>query len=196
MRRTQLAAALATIVVLTCAGCSGDRSPSAGSTTSPTASTSSSSNPTPVPAYLESFSKTERRAYAAAVHDYKRFSDRHAQIMAAGKATPQAKRFYRRYTADWQTYWATLRQREANGVRVLGKGETLRTRPSRIRVHGDGTGSVGLNVCGVSSGVKVLQKGTPVPQPKPTPRIVRVGMVQLEGDMRWRVLYERVGPKC
>jgi hypothetical protein len=198
MSRAARFAAIATFAVLGCAGCGDDGSPSADPTASaPTSeATTTSATPSPVPAYLEGFSAEERQAYDDAVQAYEAFSDQQATFMAAGKATAEAKRFYRRQTADWRTFWATLQQRESNGVRIKGAGETLRIRPAKIRLHDDGTGSVSLNVCGISSGVRVLQNGTPVPQPKPVPRIVRVGMVSLDTGPRWLVLYERVGPKC
>lgn len=158
--------------------------------------TSTATTPAAVPAYLKRFSEAEQQAYGDAVDAYRQFSDQQAIYMAAGKATPEAKRFYVRRTAAWKMFWATLQQREANNVRVKGKGKVLRIRPTRIHLHGDGSGSVNVNVCGVSTGVKVFHDGTPVPQPKPVPTTVRVEMVKLDGEQHWRVLYERVGPKC
>ena len=197
MSRTRFAA-IATFVVLSCAGCADDGSPKADPSPSPSTSmpASTATTPTAVPAYLDRFSERQRQAYDDAVQAYQDFAGQQATYMAAGEATPAAKRFYVRHTADWQTFWATLQQRESDGVRVEGTGKTLRTRPTKIRLYGDGTGSVNLDVCGVSTGVKVSQNGSPIPQPKPVPTIVRVGMVKLDGESHWRVLYERVGPKC
>jgi hypothetical protein len=161
MSRTRFAA-IATFVVLSCAGCADDGSPKADPSPSPSTSmpASTATTPTAVPAYLDRFSERQRQAYDDAVQAYQDFAGQQATYMAAGEATPAAKRFYVRRTADWQTFWATL------------------------------------DVCGVSTGVKVSQNGSPIPQPKPVPTIVRVGMVKLDGESHWRVLYERVGPKC
>ena len=119
MSRTRFAA-IATFMVLSCAGCSLGGSPSADPSTSPMTSspTPTTATPTAVPAYLERFSAAERQAYADAVQAYKDFSDQQDTYMASGKATPEAKRFYRRNTADWQTFWATLRRWDRDDIRT------------------------------------------------------------------------------
>ena len=198
MTRTRTPVVLTTLLALACAGCTGgDKASTEPTPSAPSASPASSSGgSTTVPAYLANFSARERRAYGEAVGDYRRFGAGQAAIMALGKATPTAWRFYHRYTADWQTYWATLRQRERQGIRIKGHGTVIRFRPGKVAVDRDGTGNITLKVCGIPTGVRVLQSGTPIPQPRPTPRIVGVEMVRLQGESRWRVLYERVGPKC
>lgn len=172
-----------TAVVLACAGCtlSKDPPPVTPSTSSPSASPSaSSSSPSPtVPSYLAKFTPTQRRAYDQALVARIEFDREQAKILASGKATGDAKRFYRRSSGDWLSYWNRLRQREADGIRVLGRGETLSIKPSAIRL-GDQSGTIDIRVCGVARGVKVLQSGEPIPQPRATPRIVNVRLIKLE----------------
>jgi len=114
---------------------------------------------------LTKYTAKERKSYAEAVRAYEIFADHQAKILAIGEATLEAKRYYEKYSGDWLTYWNVLRQREADGIRIKGRGETLRVRPARIKLGDEGSGSVDVRVCGVSSGVKVFQRGAPVPQP-------------------------------
>jgi hypothetical protein len=186
----------ASAMVLAVAGCDGDKppesTPTATATTSPTESPTTS--PT-VPAYLKDYSEEERAAYQSAVADYERFADRNARIYAAGVATSQVKAFYQQKTAAWQSYWAQLQQLEADGIRIKGRAETVRIRPVGVRATDRG-GAVTLRVCSVSTGVEVIQNGTPVPQPTPKPTVIRVEMVQLPGEDWWRILSDRLGGPC
>lgn len=199
MPGTQWIAIIASVVVLTSASCSqdGTEPPAAGSTPDATASTptSSSTTHTAVPAYLEKYTPEEREAYESALEDYAKFSEAQVRIAEVGKATAKARRFYQRYTADWQTYWARLRQWDAAGIRVEGRGRRLWTRPSLIRVDSDG-GTIDLLICGTSRGVKVFEGESRVPQPSPKPNVVRVSLVQLSGEDWWRVLLSRIGSPC
>ena len=200
MSRTRRLGVIATLLVLSCASCTNSADPPSSSPTpasSSTAPTAPTSSPTPsAPAYLSKYGDKERKAYAHAVSAYELFAEEQAKILAVGKATPKAKRYYEKYSGDWLTYWNVLRQREADGIRIEGRGETLRVRPARIKLGDDGSGSVDLRVCGVASGVKVFQRGTPIPQPNPTPKIVKVSLFQLTGESWWRVFLERVGGSC
>ena len=208
MGRTALASLVASTCLLSLAACDGDEPVPPSATRAPTASTSpsttSSSSPTassrpnasPVPPYLAEYSGGERKAYEEAVASYERFSTRNAELFRKGRATPAAKAFYKRSTAAWQSYWARLRDFEARGLRVIGRGEVLGVRPAAIRLDQDGGGQVVLRVCSVATGVRVLQDGQPVPQPSPKPTITRVAIVQLPGESSWRVLADRVGGPC
>ena len=167
-----------------------------GSATSPSSSPSSSPSTPSVSEYLVKYSEEERAAYDAAVEDYAAFSDRNAEIYRVGRATPAAKAYYMKSTSAWQTYWAKLREFDSQGIRVVGRGEVIRIRPSGIRVDPDGGGQVDLRVCGVSTGVQVIQDGEVVPQPSPKPTTTRVRMVKLPGEASWRILFDRVGSPC
>jgi hypothetical protein len=192
---------VATILVLTCASCDQSDSPTTAPsspsvrTTSPPTTTSPSSSPT-VPPYLSGYPADERTAYDGAVRAYAAFSDREAKIFATGKATPAAKRFYVRYSGDWLTYWNQLRQRERDKLRIVGRGHTLRVRPVAINLGKDGSGTVELRVCGIARGVKAFQGSTEIPQPTPKPWLVRVKVIRLKGESRWRVFSERLGGPC
>ncbi len=207
MPRARWIAVTATLLVLSCASCTDNavpRSSSSSHTTTASSPRAPSSSPiapsTPststVPPYLAKYSSEERKAYAEAVAAYDHFADEQAKILAVGKATPQAKRYYKKYSGDWLTYWNVLRKREADGIQIEGRGQTIRVRPTRIKLGDDGSGSVELRVCGISKGVKVFQNGKPIRQPKPTPKIVNVSLFRLADETWWRVFLERVGPSC
>lgn len=200
MLRTATLSVTAGVVALVLGGCT-DKAAAPQEplpTHSPTQATSApTATPAPtIPAYLRSFTPKERDGYGAAVDDFERFSDRQAELYGAGKATGEARRYYRKATADWRTYWAKLRDFAAQGYRTVGRGDTLQTRPAAIRLDDDGGGQVGLRVCSVAAGVEVLQNGAAVPQPSPRPTVVQVRMVLLPGEANWRMLSEGVGARC
>ncbi|WP_310961362.1 hypothetical protein [Nocardioides terrisoli] len=161
--------------------------PSAAGTPSPTTSS---------PAYLAGYSARERKAYAAAVDSYESFSRTQEVLLAKGKATSRARTFYKKYTADWRSYWARLDQRQQAHLRVVGRSRTISIRPGKVGVAPDGSGAITLRVCGVARGVKVIQHGTPVPQPTATPHLVKVVMVRTPPESWWRVFRERLGTTC
>ncbi len=201
--RTAAVTVTCLMALMALTACSGDHpEPEPTSSPTPTASTSwvPTSSPSPtepsVPAYLERFSEAEREAYADAVADFGDFSEGHGAILSVGEATPAAKAFYQERTAAWQTYWAQLRAYERQGIRVVGIGRVIETRPTVIELYRDGSGRVDLRVCGISEGVEVLQNGEPIPQPDPEPTITRVRLVLLSGESTWRVLSERLGSEC
>jgi len=149
-----------------------------------------------VPPYLKKYTRDERAAYLAAVDDYQRFAGRNATFYRVGKATPAARNYYMRATSAWQSYWAKLRQFESRGIRVLGKARTIRMRPGSVRLLKEGGGEVDLRICASSKGVRVIQQGEEVPQPGAKPVTVLVQMVLLRDESTWRILSDRVGPRC
>lgn len=189
----------AAAAVLACAGCTpAEDAPSSSPTPSPPSSSPVDSSPSAsdaVPRYLRDYTPRQRRAYAEAVAARDAFDLKQAKILSVGKATTSARRYYRRHSGAWLNYWNRLRQREADGIRVLGRGKTLHVRPAAIRL-GDDSGTLDLRVCGVAEGVEVLQNGEPIPQPQAEPRIVDVRLIKLENDPSWRVLWERPGEPC
>lgn len=197
MPRTRWISFAATVLVLTCASCSQtDDTPKAVPPSSSSAISTLEPSESATPSHLTKYNPDERKAYTEAVSAYEKFADEQAKILAVGKATPKAKRYYEKYSGDWLRFWNVLRQREADGIRIRGRGETLRVRPARIKLGNDDSGTVELRVCGVSTGVKVFQDGTPVPQPSRTPKIVKVTLFRLTGETWWRVFLERVGRSC
>lgn len=184
----------ASAVLLACTGCSSTDDQPAERPTTPTASASASKATLSVknaePSYLGEYTSKERRAYGDAVAARSRFASRQTAFYSRGKATPQAKSYYRQYTASWRSYWARLRQFDDQGIKVLGRSKVIRVRPTDIALRG-GSGSISLEICGDGDNVDVLQRGRPIIQPPRGPSIVRVAMVKLEGEDWWRVLYER-----
>ena len=198
MSRTQFAVIAAITAVLLCSACNGKPDAGMTPTGSPTPSLSDASeSPTQVvPTYLQDLTHRQRSAFSGALRAYHAFLAEQSKIVTSGKATPAARLYYQRRTADWQTYWATLQQRVADGISIRGTGRVIRVRPGNIRLHADDTGTVGLQVCGSSKGVRVFDDGKELPQPTAEPRTVKVAMVKLHGESGWRVLYERAGARC
>lgn len=205
-RRARSISVVVTLLVLACASCTDaddppssvatPRDPSPQSSPSSSSPSASSPRPEPVPPYLKGYTPRERRAYGSTVAAYADFTRQQAQILAIGRAVPEARRYYRAQTGDRLTYWNRLRQREADGIKIKGQGELLRVRPARIRLANDATGTVDLRACGVARGVKVFQNGELIPQPTPAPKIVSVRLVRLTSQAPWKVFWERVGGSC
>jgi hypothetical protein len=182
-----------TAVMLALGGCTPtDDTPAPSPSTSAPSSSPVDSSPrtTRVPSYLRPYTPRERNAYEAAVLNRNQFAKRQSHLYSRGEATQSARRFYQKYTASWPSYWGRLRQFDSQGIRVSGRSEVLRIRPTQISVE-RGSGSIVLKVCGDGASVKVTQRGAPVRQPKREASLVRVAMVKLAGDNWWRVLYER-----
>lgn len=177
-------------------GCSDSAPPETETPVAPSPSESSASPAPSIPAYLAKLEPDERKAYRDARRGYERFAARQAELYEAGEAATDAKAFYERATADWQSYWAKLQNFSQQGYQTEGRGKTLRTRPAAIRLDDDGGGQVDLRVCSIARGVQVQQNGTPVPQPSPKPTLVTVRMVQIPDETTWRVLFEMVGSRC
>lgn len=185
---------VATILVLSCASCTqtGNRPSTIPSATSSTGSAPAPSKPaTPaIPSYLKTYTHDERNAYASALIARQHFYDRQAGIYAKGRATPGAKNFYRKYTSSWQSYWTRLRQFQTQRIRVIGRSDVISIRPAKISLGDRGGASITLKVCGDGRPVKVMQGGSPVPQPTRKTSIIEVSMVKLADENWWRVLYE------
>jgi hypothetical protein len=193
---TSLAVSACVLMVAACDGNDPGTPTPAPTSSTPPSSASASPTTSAVPPYLVRYSAAERAAYAAAVRDYQRFSRRNADFYRVGKATPAAKAYYKEASAAWQSYWARLMRFDSGAIRVIGRAEVVRIRPAVVRIGPKGGGEVGLRVCSVARGVKVVEKGKPVPQPSPTPTVTRVSMVKLPGEESWRILFDRAGGAC
>lgn len=130
MIRTRKLSVVATLVVLLCGACTKaeDTPGDVPSPSKPVAPTSASATPS-VPPFLVKYSAAERLAYSEAVAAYAKYYARNAEIVASGKLTPSAGRFYRRHAIDWAEAWSNLSVLANNQIRVIGQAKVLSERP-------------------------------------------------------------------
>jgi hypothetical protein len=194
MVRSAVSSIIVTACLLSLAACDADEP--APSAASPTQATSSSPVEPIVPRYLVDYSEDEREAYDDAVVAYEAFADRNAELVRKGRATSEAREYYQRATAGWQSYWARLMDFDSRGIRVIGRADVGRIRPAAIKLDEKGGGQVDIRVCSIAAGVRVIQDGQPMPQPSPKPTVTKVSMVKLPSGSSWRILSDRAGGSC
>lgn len=76
--------------------------------------------------------RDERSLYRHAVRQVEAFDAGNHPLLAAGLATPRAKRFSRHHLRDWESAYATLRAHQAQGVRIARGPIVLRTEPVSV----------------------------------------------------------------
>ena len=155
-----------TLLVLSCAACSGQSDPSATATnttaTRVTPPTTGSPSPT-VPADLAKYTPAERLEYRAAVRAYSVFATQNSQFLVRGQLTKSASRFYHRYSINWVRAWANLAQLNDNGVTVTGRTRLLWIHPKSIQLTPTGSAVVVLRRCLDESQLRVVQRGKGFP---------------------------------
>lgn len=189
-----------TLLVLSCASCSGDPGEAQpggsprGSPSTPTVSTS----PTPtVPPYLASYTAEERQAYAEAVSAYEVYIKRNNQLLAEGKTTVSANNFYQRYSTDWVAAWANLGKLANNNVRVTGVATVKWVRPVKVALAESGVAKIALRRCLDESKLMVTQNDRPLDQPNlKDPHVYRVLIEKRSGENWWRFGSAEQGTPC
>ena len=190
-----------TLLVLSCASCSGDPGGAEpgglpiSSTSTPT--TATSPRPT-VPPYLVAYTANERQAYADALVAEDAFNVRNARYLAKGQTVEEASDFYHRYSIDWVQDWTNLAELANNHVTVTGKTSVVWVRPLRIKLStAGGVDFVFLRRCVDSSKLVVTQNGEPLEQSHLEKRhVVRVRMEKRAGETWWRSGISQQGPSC
>lgn len=186
-----------TILVLTCAACSGKTDNQPVTIPSETATETSASPSPSVPPELANYSAEERAAYAASVSALHRFSDVNDRFLAQGKLTKSQASFYRRYSTDWVADWANLSRLVNEGVTFRGSPTEIWLRPVSIDLIPRDRQVVVVNRCLDQSRLRVFANGVKVPQPQlKVPRAYRVTMVQTAPEPQWRVGLAKQGPPC
>src|SRR5919107_5549321 len=64
------------------------------------------------------YTADERALYRRAVRLVEHFDARNQSILAAGRATREAKEFYQRHLRDWRPTYALLRRYERDGITI------------------------------------------------------------------------------
>ena len=191
---------VATVLVLSCAGCSREPDGPIGGKPKPSTTSSATSSLTAsptVPADLVKYTPEEQAAYEAALAAYGDFTKHNTRFLAKGQTTKTASRFYHRYSIDWVEAWANLAQLANNGVRVTGATTVVWFHPKRIAVGPDGSAEVVLRRCLDESDVVVTQDGKPRAQPNlKEPHVYRVSLERKSTETWWRSGSAKQGPRC
>ena len=177
--RAAAAALLASVLALT--GCGGPERPQTGGT--------ASAAPSP-------YDAEERAIRREALRRLERFETGNAPILAAGRATAEAKRFYRDHVRDWQTAFAQLEEQERAGIRIARRPVVLSTRVTSIKSYQDNAAEVVLERCTDQSDLGMTEGGVPVPAVHDEPVLQRVVVHRYE-NRTWRIgAVETTGRPC
>jgi hypothetical protein len=184
---------IASVLVMACAACDGTTD-GAEPPTSPASTAPSSSQS--VPGYLERYSPEERAAYDDAVAAYTKYVARDDRLLAEGETTRAASRFYRRYSIDWVSNWASLGQLANNDVTVRGHAKVIWTRPKEIALEAS-PDVVVLRQCLDQANVVVVQGGQKLEQPQfKTPHVFQVRLEKRADESWWRAGSAAQGAQC
>jgi hypothetical protein len=177
--RAAAASLLASVLALT--GCGGSGRPEASGT--------ASAAPSP-------YDAEERAIRREALRRLERFETGNARILAVGRATTEAKRFYRDHLRDWQTAFAQLEEHERAGIRIARRPVVLSTRVTSLESFQDNAAEVVLERCTDQSDVGMTRGGVPVPAVHDEPVLQRVVVHRYE-NRTWRVgAVETTGRLC
>jgi hypothetical protein len=116
----------------------------------------------------------ERALYREALRRLERFESRNARILAAGRATSEAKRFYRDHLREWQQSFSQLKGYERAGIRIADRPVVLGTRAASIESFQDNAAEVVLERCTDQSELGMTRDGVPVPPVHDEPVIQQV----------------------
>jgi hypothetical protein len=162
--------AAASLLVVTCGGCSQpdeQRGPAPSRSISSTVPTSS-----PV-GWESGYSPEQLTAYRQALARLERYRSAVKPIWAEGSATPEAKKLFMEYFIPWQFYYDQLNKYEQAGIRLDVKDVVLDSRASRVELGPDGD-SVTIQQCVDQTASFGTQNGQALPKSFDTPQLVDV----------------------
>jgi len=173
---------MAAVVLL--AGCAGDEKPDEGGTT-------------PVPSERSSpYTRDQRALYREAVRRVEAFEAANQPLLAAGRATPQAKRFYMDHLRDWESAYAQLQEYEAEGVRVERAPIVLGTEPVSVQDFQDNAAEIVIRRCTDQSDLGMTRQGAPV-SPQYDEPVVQEVVVERSENRTWHIAsFETTGEPC
>ena len=178
-------AIVAAAAVLSLVGCQGSAGP-ASSVASPA-----------VTQATRPFTADERALYREAVRRVESFDAANQPILAAGRATREAKRLYqRRFYDDWQTTFAQLRRYEREGIRVARAPVVLTTEPAVVKDFQDSAAEVVLRRCIDQSDLGMTRHGIPVPAEYDEPVIQEVVVIRSENRSWHLESFTDTGEPC
>lgn len=151
----------ATIAAALLAGCSGSDPPAAAVPTSP------------APITQRAYNDEELALYREAVRRVEAFEARNQRFLAAGKATEEARTFYRERLRSWEPSFRQLQFNEANGIKIARAPKVLGTSAKSIKSFQDNAAEVVLSRC--------------TDQPNSTGPVVQEVVVYQYENRTWRI---------
>ena len=169
---------LLTVAVITAvtaiAGCQGSE-PAGSSVSTPTAS----ERHTP-------YDEEELAVYREAVRRVDNFEARNQPILAAGKATKEAKAFYQHTLLKWRSSFEQLQSYEEQGIKIARRPVVLSTTATSIKSFQDNAAEVVLRRCTDQSHLQMTRAGVPLPAVHEEPVIQEVVVYRSE-NRTWRI---------
>jgi len=136
----------------------------------------------PSPTYDEE----ELAVFREAVRRVDRFEARNQPILAAGKATQQAKAFYRDTLLKWRSSYEQLRSYEQEGIKIAHRPEVISTAPTSIKSFQDNAAEVVLRRCTDLSDLQMTRAGVLLPAVHEEPVIQEVVVYRSE-NRTWSI---------
>ena len=133
-----------------------------------------------------SYDDEELAVYREAVRRVEDFEARNQPILAAGRATRQAKELYRETLRDWRSSYAELRANQRDGIRIARAPVVLGTEATSIQSFQDDAATVVLARCTDQSDLGTTKDGAPLPAVHPEPVIQEVVVRRYE-NRTWRI---------
>ena len=128
----------------------------------------------------------ELAVYREAVRRVEDFEARNQPILAAGRATRQAKELYRETLRDWESSYAQLVANERDGIRIARAPVVLGTEATSIQSFQDDAATVVLARCTDQSHLGTTLAGEPLPAVHAEPVIQEVVVRRYE-NRTWRI---------
>lgn len=132
------------------------------------------------------YTADERALYRRAVRLVEHFDERNQSILAAGRATREAKEFYQRRLRDWRPTYALLRRYERDGIRIARSPVVLSTEAASVKDFQDDAAEVVLERCTDQSDLGMTQNGSPLPATYDEPVVQQVVVIRYE-NRTWRI---------
>lgn len=129
----------------------------------------------------------ERALYREAVDRLDEYVKRNQRFLAAGRATPAAKSFYRDHLRDGETAYAQLEEYERQQVRTARAPVVLRTVPTSIQAFQDGAAHIVVERCTDQSDLGMTKEGEPLPPDHEQP-VVQEAEIRRYENLTWRIV--------
>lgn len=160
--------------LLLLAACQGSERPS------PTVPTAAATGPT------RTYDEEELAVYRRAVRRVEDFEVENQRILAAGKATEEARRFYQHRLRTWRSSYALLQSYERRGIRIARRPVVISTTATSIKSFQDNAAEVVLARCTDQSDLGMTRNGVPLPAAHDEPVIQEVTVYRSE-NRTWTI---------
>ena len=132
------------------------------------------------------FTSEEIEVYREAVQRVEDFEARNQAILAAGKATDEARQLYRDTLRAWQWSFAQLQAQQSQGIRIARAPVVLSTRATSIKSFQDNAAEIVLSRCTDQSDLGTTRNGEPV-RPVHEEPVIQTVVVHRWENRTWRI---------